>query len=205
VSASLEPAAALSPRSSLAPAQLSSPEGISSPLTLLPPMTDLETDNHSSTPSFYLHPVFDFNLDNYLLDPQMPLVSSPEPPQTPIHHIVHQHTNFFSPLPSLPVDTSVRTPHLEGLATHLVAPVSLHPNPIPPASQPPFLSQPTCNFICATTITTMTSSSHILGPAAMPHPLTNAVPFFSGSLDDPINDFLAEYSELANGHGLSEQ
>jgi len=113
--------------------------------------------------------------------------------------------DFFSPLPSLPVNTSARTPHLESSATFLAAPVPLCPNPIPLASQPPFLSQPTCSFICTPTTTLMANSSHVSGPAAMPHPLTNATPFFSGSLDDPINNFFAEYSELADGHGLSKR
>ncbi len=51
----------------------------------------------------------------------------------------------------------------------------------------------------------MANSSHVSGPATMPRPCSNTAPFFSGALDDPINDFLAEYSELADGHGLSEQ
>jgi hypothetical protein len=51
----------------------------------------------------------------------------------------------------------------------------------------------------------MAVGSHFLGPAAMPPPRSRAAPFFSEALDDPINDFLAEYLELADGHGLTEQ
>ena len=207
VSASLEPAAALSSRSSLASSRLSSPAGISSPLTLLPPTTELEVDTRSPTaPSFRLHPVFDFDLDDYFSEPRTPLASSPEPPQAPIRHIVHRHTEFLPPLPSLPVDTSASLSDIGNSATCPAPPHFQRPNPIPPASQPPFLSQPTCTLLRASTAgISMANSSHVSGPAAMPCPLTNAAPFFSGSLDEPINDFLAEYSELADGHGLSER
>ena len=50
----------------------------------------------------------------------------------------------------------------------------------------------------------MAHSSHISGLAAMPHPHSNTMPFFSSALDDPIDDFLTKYLELADSHGLSE-
>jgi hypothetical protein len=205
VSTSLEPAATSSPRSALGLPQLPSPKGISSPLTLLPPMTEPRDEFYQATsPSFRLRPVFNFGLIDDLSEPWTPPISVPEPPLTPVHDFAPCRS---SPLPQslLPVDAPAGNSLFASLATHFAAPVLLHPHPVPPASQPSFLPQPTSTFVCALpTTSSMANSSHISGPAAMPRPCSNATPLFSGTLDDPIDDFLTEYSELADSHGLSE-
>ena len=121
----------------------------------------------------------------------------------PIHYIAPHHSDLLSPLPLQPVDTLASTSYFRSLATCVAAPILLHSNPIPLASQPPLLL--TCTYIhTLTTAVPMAHGSHVSGPATMPHPHSNATPFFSGTLDDPINNFLAEYSELADGHRLSK-
>ena len=169
-------------------------------------MTDLGASDHSpAIPFFHLHPAFDFGLEEDLSQPRTLSPLLPELPLMLICYIAPCHSDSISPLPSLPVNASVCTSHFGSLATCITAPILLHSNPIPPASQPPSLSQPTRTFICAPIVTTsMANSSHVSGPATMPCPHSNAAPFFSGTLDNPIDDFLAEYSELADGHRLSK-
>ena len=43
------------------------------------------------------------------------------------------------------------------------------------------------------------------GPAAMPPPRSNRAPHFSGSVDDPIADFLREYEEFADSCNLTDR
>jgi hypothetical protein len=46
--------------------------------------------------------------------------------------------------------------------------------------------------------------SAITGPATMPAALSCHAPYFSGEGGESLNDFLHEYEELADGHGLTE-
>jgi hypothetical protein len=46
--------------------------------------------------------------------------------------------------------------------------------------------------------------SAITGPAAMLAALSHHVPYFSGEGGESLDDFLCEYEELADGHGLTE-
>jgi hypothetical protein len=43
----------------------------------------------------------------------------------------------------------------------------------------------------------------VTGPAAMPH--ATKTPSFDGMTGEPIADFLIDYSELADGHNLTDQ
>jgi len=42
-------------------------------------------------------------------------------------------------------------------------------------------------------------------PAAMPSAHSKLAPFFSGNIEDPIEEFLQEYEELADNHGLNNR
>ena len=58
--------------------------------------------------------------------------------------------------------------------------------------QPPAMTQPTPQHL-------------IWNASPMPPPRSNRAPYFSGQVGDPIEDFLDEYSELADSCGLAEQ
>jgi hypothetical protein len=45
----------------------------------------------------------------------------------------------------------------------------------------------------------------VTGPAAMPAAHSHHAPYFSGEGGELLNDFLCEYEELADGHGLTER
>jgi hypothetical protein len=47
--------------------------------------------------------------------------------------------------------------------------------------------------------------STITGPAAMPAALSYHTPYFSGEGGESLDDFLCEYEELADDHGLTER
>ena len=44
-----------------------------------------------------------------------------------------------------------------------------------------------------------------LGPAAMPSVRSQLAPLFSGDIEEPIEEFLQEYDELADSHGLNSR
>jgi hypothetical protein len=43
------------------------------------------------------------------------------------------------------------------------------------------------------------------GLAAMPSMCSKLMPVFSGNIEDPIEEFLQEFKELANNHGLTNR
>jgi hypothetical protein len=165
-STSLELAATSSPRSALGLPQLPSPKGISSPLTSLPPMTEPRDEFYQATsPSFCLHPIFDFGLIDDLSEPRTPPISISEPPLTPVCDFTpHRSSPLLQSL--LPVNALAGNLLFTSLTTHFAAPILLHPHPVPPASRPSFLPQPTSTFVRAPPTTPlMANSSHVSGPA----------------------------------------
>src|ERR1700733_244581 len=57
-------------------------------------------------------------------------------------------------------------------------------------------------------LTTMSQSTFQrsgMGPTVMPSRRSNCAPYFSGQVNDPIEDFLSEYEELANSCGLTDR
>jgi len=117
-STSLELAATSSPRSALGLSQLFPPKGISSPLISLPPVTKPRDNYHlPMSPSFHLHPTFDFGLMDNLSEPWTPPTSLSELPLTPVHNYTPCRSDSFSPLRSLPIDTSTETSYIRNLAT----------------------------------------------------------------------------------------
>ena len=45
----------------------------------------------------------------------------------------------------------------------------------------------------------------VLGPAAMLAPCSHHAPYFLGEGGESLDDFLCEYEELADGHGLTQR
>jgi len=45
----------------------------------------------------------------------------------------------------------------------------------------------------------------VTGPAAMPAACSHHMPYFSGEGGESLDNFLHEYKELADGHGLTER
>ena len=66
----------------------------------------------------------------------------------------------------------------------------------------------TDNCACPQAAATMSqpwSQYHDAGTALMPPPHSYDAPYYSGQVGDPIEDFLREYEELADGCNLTEQ
>ena len=182
-----------SPVSPAAPTRPSTAAWDDEPPLPAPNFSQDSQDSLSAAPAqAFLFPDLDFDCSDISLSP----TPARKDQRRTSQHIPIQATRAPPVIPPRPLLLPTLASHKRTL-----------PQPAPPAIPPrPLLPTTLANSLPlpASTMSNSTQRSGT-GPAAMPPPRSHRAPYFSGNVDDPIEDFLREYEELADDCALTSQ